>query len=44
MYRVYIADFNPPIWEIDTGPGTASRRFEHVIAGAIGFYKYDPTG
>lgn len=41
MLRVYIDDFTPPIWEIDSGTGTASRKFEKVITEAIGVYKYD---
>jgi len=41
VLRVYIDDFTPPIWEIDSGPGTASRKFERVISEAIGVYKYD---
>ena len=43
MLRVYIDNFTPPIWEIDSGPGTPSRKFEKVIAEAIGIYKYDLT-
>lgn len=41
MYRVYVDSFEPPIWEIDSGPGTASRKFEKVIATSVGEYKYD---
>jgi len=41
MLRVYIDTFDPPIWEIDSGPGTASRKFETVIAESTGFFKYD---
>ena len=41
MIRVYVDSFVPPIWEIDAGPGTASRKFENVIAEAVGEFKYD---
>ena len=41
MLRVYIDDFIPPIWEVDAGPGTASRKFENVVAESVGVYKYD---
>lgn len=41
MLRVYVDDFTPPIWEIDSGPGTESQKFEEVIATAVGIYKYN---
>jgi len=41
MYRVYIEDFNPPIWAIDEGPGTEQKRFEQIVFEAIGFTHYD---
>ena len=42
MYRVYIEDFScEEVWAIDTGPGTAMRRFKSVIAEVIGVYKAD---
>lgn len=41
MYRLYIEDFTPPIWAIDTGPGTEQMRFEKVVWYAVGETKYD---
>jgi hypothetical protein len=43
LLRVYVDDWNPPIWQIDSGPGTASRKFEKVITNAVGEFKYDLT-
>jgi hypothetical protein len=41
---VYVDSFDStPIWEIDTGPGTASRKFEKVVFNAVGEFKYDLT-
>lgn len=41
MYRLYIEDGKPPIWAIDTGPGTEQMRFDKVVWYAVGETKYD---
>lgn len=43
MIRVYVEDWTPPVWAVDTGPGTAQRRFEVVITETVGVFKYDLT-
>ena len=41
MLRVYIDDFTPPIWQVDSGPDTPSQKFEKVISEAVGFFNYN---
>ena len=41
MLRVYIHDFTESPWVIDSGSGTASRKFEKVLSEAIGIFKYN---
>jgi hypothetical protein len=41
LYRLYIEDFNPPIWAIDDGNPLNQQHFEAVIIEAIGFTYYD---
>ena len=41
MIRVYVDDFTPPIWEVDSGPRTPSQKFELVISESIGFFRYN---
>jgi len=43
MYRVYVEDFNPPIWAVDDGDSKNQRRFEQVVWYAVGCTKYDLT-
>jgi len=41
MYRVYIEDFNPPIWAIDDGNPDNQQRFEQVVWHCAGCTVYD---
>lgn len=41
MYRVYIEDFEKPIWAVDDGNSENQQRFEQVVWYAVGSTKYD---
>jgi hypothetical protein len=41
MFRVYIEDGLAPIWALDTGPGTAQRRFDQIVWYAVGVTNYN---